>query len=237
MIDDAVGTLSGKNVVIVGGSGQMGRAIARAAARQGARIVLLGRTRERLAATSDWLDDENGKVRWSIADATDPASLEAALAQTADVDHIVTSTSSGVAPMRRTIPTTNLASFEAICSRLWAAYNVMHLAPRYLRPHGSITLISGSSGKRPQIGLGVFGALHGAIEALGRSAAIELAPLRVNTVSPGGIGVPPTNQLLPHHSSFDELAAAVLALMNNPAITGAVLDVDAGEFLGSWSGS
>ena len=50
MIGDAVGTLSGKDVVIVGGSGQMGRAIARAAARQGARIVLLGRTRERLAA-------------------------------------------------------------------------------------------------------------------------------------------------------------------------------------------
>jgi NAD(P)-dependent dehydrogenase (short-subunit alcohol dehydrogenase family) len=69
MIDDAEGTLSGKDVVIVGSSGQMGRAIARAAARQGARIVLLGRTRERptIQATTSYALELLAHARESIA--------------------------------------------------------------------------------------------------------------------------------------------------------------------------
>jgi NAD(P)-dependent dehydrogenase (short-subunit alcohol dehydrogenase family) len=101
---------------------------------------------------------------------------------------------------------------------------------------GSITVISGSSARRPGTGFGVWTALHGAIEALARAAALELAPLRVNVVSPGGIGLHPDRQLTEHRGAPEDIGQAVLALITNPAITNAVLDVDGGERLGVWSG-
>ena len=80
-----------------------------------------------------------------------------------------------------------------------------------------------------------MGVLHGGIEALARAAALDLSPVRVNTVSPGGIGIGMDRQLIRHQGSGDDIAAAVIALMSNRAITGALLDVDGGERLGSFS--
>jgi NAD(P)-dependent dehydrogenase (short-subunit alcohol dehydrogenase family) len=82
----------------------------------------------------------------------------------------------------------------------------------------------------------VWGALHASIEGLARAAALDLAPLRVNVVSPGGIGLRPDRQLARHRGTLEDVGAAVLALLTNPAMTGAVLDVDGGERLGTWSG-
>lgn len=99
-----------------------------------------------------------------------------------------------------------------------------------------MTLISGSSGRKQGAAFGVWTALHGSIEALARAAAIELAPIRVNVVSAGGIGMRPDRQLTEHAGMPVDVAAAVMAVINNPAITGAVLDVDGGGRLGGWSG-
>ena len=155
------------------------------------------------------------------------------------VDHILAATSSGtghVQPPSATIALVDLATAKAVYSRLWGAYNALHFAPRHVRPGGTVTIISGSSGRRPQFGFGVYGALHGGLEALARAAAIELAPLRVNVVSPGSLGMKPMRQLTHHFGRYEDLAAAVVALIANPAITGAVLDVDGGESLGTRSG-
>ncbi|MGL4743256.1 MAG: hypothetical protein ACRCXL_02540, partial [Dermatophilaceae bacterium] len=78
--------------------------------------------------------------------------------------------------------------------------------------------------------------LHGSIEALARAAALELSPIRVNTVSPGGIAMTTDRQLTPHRGQPEDVAAAVIGLATNPAITGALLDVDGGERLGTYSG-
>jgi NAD(P)-dependent dehydrogenase (short-subunit alcohol dehydrogenase family) len=230
--------LADRTVLILGGAGKMGRATARLAALAGARLILVGRSAEALAAAIEELP-AGSAARSIVGDATDDARLHAIFEEVGAVDHIVAATSSGTAhlqPPDATIPRTELATAKAVYSRLWAAYNALHFAPRYLRAGGSVTLISGSSAKRPQAGFGVYGAMHGAIEALARAAAIELAPLRVNVVSPGGIGIKPARQLAHHFNRFEDLAAGIIAVLTNPAITGAVLDVDGGEFLGTWSG-
>ena len=98
---------------------------------------------------------------------------------------------------------------------------------------GSITLTSGSSGRRPQTGFGVYATLHTALNGLATAAAIELAPLRVNAISPGGIGIGRTRQLIPHPGQARDFGAIAVALMVNPAITGTIVDVDGGEFLGA----
>jgi len=89
--------------------------------------------------------------------------------------------------------------------------------------------------RSPPLGaFGVWGALHGSIESLARSAAVELAPVRVNVVSPGGIGIRMDRQLIPHAGVAEDVANMVCSLMANPAVTNAVVDVDGGERLGSY---
>ncbi|WP_394835585.1 SDR family oxidoreductase [Pendulispora rubella] len=230
----AYGSLVGTTIVILG-AGKMGRAIAAAAA--GARIVFLGRGEATLESARAALPGVD--LRTIVADATDEADVAKAFEAIGPVDHIVAATSSGtagVAPPEATIPRVNLADAHAVYRRLWAAYNALHVGARVLRPGGSVTLISGASARRPTAGFGIYGALHAAIEGLARAAAVELAPLRVNVVSPGSIGVNPMRQLTHHHGRFDDLADAVLSVIRNPAVTSAVFDVDGGESLGTWSG-
>ena len=114
---------------------------------------------------------------------------------------------------------------------------MLHLALEILPPHGSVTLLSGSSARTPAPDAGVWTALHGAIEALARAAAVDLAPIRVNVVSPGGIGMAPDRQLVPRRGVPSDVGVAVAALIASLAATGAVLDVDSGERRGTWSGA
>jgi NAD(P)-dependent dehydrogenase (short-subunit alcohol dehydrogenase family) len=94
----------------------------------------------------------------------------------------------------------------------------------------------GSSARTPVRGYGVWGTLHGSINALVRQAAIDLAPIRVNAVSPGGIGIRADRQLTEHRGQFEDVANMILAVVANPAVTAAVIDVDGGERLGTWNG-
>lgn len=99
-----------------------------------------------------------------------------------------------------------------------------------------MTVLSGSSGRRPAAGYGVWSALHSGIEAPAKAAALELAPIRVNILSPGGIGIRPDRNLVHHAGRPDDLASAAVMVMGNPAMTAAIIDVDGGERLGTWSG-
>lgn len=96
-------------------------------------------------------------------------------------------------------------------------------------------------------GLGTLAAVDGEIESLGRVAALELAPMRVNTIVPGQIDTPlwrtrlsedaaqayfgTLDEALPvrHRGRPEDVADAILALMSNPFITGATLYVDGGQ--------
>ncbi|WP_376093771.1 SDR family oxidoreductase [Roseomonas sp. CCTCC AB2023176] len=159
----------------------------------------------------------------------------ARLAAAGPFDHLVIATSAG--GRASSIPGTAPAEARAAFGRFWTAYDLLHAAGDLVRRGGSVTLISGSSGRRPGAGFGFWSTLHGSIEALARAATLELAPTRINVVSPGGIGLRPDRQLAEHAGSPDDIGAAALALIANPAITNAVLDVDGGERLGRWSGS
>ena len=118
---------------------------------------------------------------------------------------------------------------------LWIAYNVVHLAKDYLQRTGSITLISGSSAKTPGEIWGFWGISQGAINSLVRFSSLELAPIRVNAVSPGGIGKS-DRQLVEHHGTPEDIGQMMIALISNPHVTGAIVDVDGGERQGHWNG-
>jgi NAD(P)-dependent dehydrogenase (short-subunit alcohol dehydrogenase family) len=223
--------LSGQIVLIVGGAGRMGAATAERASEAGAEVVLVGRSRHSLELVAGRLI----KARVVVEDVTDPDGVVRMFAQSGKVDHVMVAVSAAEARVSG-LRETKLADVQVAYRRVWAHYNVLHLAQQSMARDGSVTLISGSSGRRPLLGFGVWTGVHGAIESLARAAAVELAPLRVNVVSPGSIGMHPFKQLAEHAGVPDDVARAVLALMINPAITNAVLDVDGGEQLGEWNG-
>ena len=228
-------SLEGRTVLVAGGSNHMGLAVARAAAAVRARVVIAGRDPTRLADAAELVRmDGASEVIRETCDVSDPEASEGLLARHEGLDHLAitistgaSATSIGETPVARA-----RAPFE---NRFWPTYGLLHLAPRYMSQEGSITLTSGSSGVRPQAGFGVYGTLHAALNGLARAAAIELAPLRVNAISPGGIGIGRTRQLIPHPGEARDYGAMAVALMLNPAVTGAIVDVDGGEFLGQIS--
>ncbi|MFF5051685.1 SDR family oxidoreductase [Micromonospora sp. NPDC000663] len=222
--------LAGKRVLVVG-TGKMGVAAAAHARAHGAEVTLSSRSEQRLAEVGPALPG----VMLVAADPEDAEQAVDLLERLQPLDHVAVL--AGGASVSRAYGIANTPAGEAQRSfaRFWLSYHLLQAAGGRIRPGGSVTLLSGSSSRRPSDGRGFWGTLHGAIEALGRNAAFELAPVRVNTVSPGGIGVTPMNrQLVPHRGQPDDVAAMVVSLMGNPAVTGTVVDVDGGEFLGTF---
>src|SRR5262245_31252020 len=71
--------------------------------------------------------------------------------------------------------------------RFWGAFMAAKYGSPHIRPGGSITLTNGIAGLRPRKGWTVAASICGAMEALTRALAVELAPIRVNAVCPGTV--------------------------------------------------
>jgi NAD(P)-dependent dehydrogenase (short-subunit alcohol dehydrogenase family) len=223
MSDKLARPLEGARVLVFG-SGPMGVATARLAAQAGADVTLSGRSQERLAAAG-----VPAGVPTLVGNPETPEGAQALLHEAGPVDHlaVIAGAARGTAS---SIPDTPSPAAQSAFIRFWLSYNLLWASPGQVRQ--SITLLSGASSRKPAAGRGVWGTLHAAIEALGRNAALELAPLRVNTLSPGGIGISePDRQLLEHLGRPDDVGAMAVALMANPAVTASIYDVDGGEGL------
>jgi NADP-dependent 3-hydroxy acid dehydrogenase YdfG len=215
--------------VLLVGTGAIGVATARLALDAGAHVTLAGRSADRLARATVGLSG----VETVVADTEDAAQTDELMAAGAPWDHVAV-LAGGTGASASSIPDTPVADAQHAFGRLWLTYNVLRAAKGTVQPGGSVCVLSGSSGRRPLAGFGVWGTLHGSIEALALNAAVELSPIRVNVVSPGGIGIRMDRQLVPHAGAPDDVASIVCALMANPAVTSAVVDVDGGERLGTY---
>ena len=226
-------SLQGRTVLVAGAGRHMGLAVARAAANWGARVVMIGRDRARTEAAAQLVRaTAPAEVVVELCDVADGQAVEQLLRRHSGFDHLAITIST--AASAGSIPTTPQEAARApFDNRFWPTYLLLHTAPRHMSAEGSITLTSGSSGRRFPAGFGVYGMLHAALNGLAMAAAIELAPLRVNAISPGGIGIGRTRQLIPHAGQARDFGAIAAALMVNPAITGTIVDVDGGEFLGA----
>jgi NAD(P)-dependent dehydrogenase (short-subunit alcohol dehydrogenase family) len=228
-------SLSGKTVVVIGGSSGIGAAVAKAAAARGAQVVLAGR---RLVSGT-----ENG-LRSEPVDVTDAASLQRLFEAVGRFDHLVYT--SGPSVRAKPLVDTDLdEAQENFNVKLWGSLRAIQLALPFLDERGSITLTSGQLGRKLAPGQFIKTGINAATEALGKQLAKELAPRRVNVVSPGVIDTPAYAGLAEEQrlamfvkaggalpvgrvGQAEEVAAGYVLAMENGFMTGSVIDIDGG---------
>jgi NAD(P)-dependent dehydrogenase (short-subunit alcohol dehydrogenase family) len=237
-------SLDFKRVVVVGGTSGMGLATARAAAMEGAEVIVASASRSRVERAVVELQNS---VAGLVLDVTDDGAVESFFAEVGEVDHLVYTAGEALAlsPLADLDVDRARSFFEV---RYFGALRVVRAAAPRVREGGSVTLTTGIANARPQPGWSIGASVCGAVEGLTRALAVELAPIRVNAVSPGVVRTPlwgsiddsEVEQLyknvaasvpVGHAGEADEIARAFLYCMGQTYGTGAVITVDGGAVL------
>jgi NAD(P)-dependent dehydrogenase (short-subunit alcohol dehydrogenase family) len=195
-------SLAGKKVVVVGGSSGIGLATAALVKREGADVIIASRNAERLQAAANKLG-----ATAIATDVTSDESVTNLFGSCGQVDHVVVT-----AAQLRTGPFKTVSMDDVRTTmegKFWGAWRIARAAE--ISAGGSLTLVSGFLSIRPRFNSAIVGAANGALESLARGLALELAPVRVNCVSPGIIDTP-IRAAMPEAARRDMLAKAAAAL-------------------------
>jgi NAD(P)-dependent dehydrogenase (short-subunit alcohol dehydrogenase family) len=230
--------LHDRTVLVVGRGSGIAHATVQALLAAGADVIAAGRT----------LDDtyDETPVRRTEVDLTDESSIAALAASIGAVDHVVSTASArargALADLR---PDTIALSFATkVTGPILLA---KHFAP-LMPADGSFVFFSGQSARKPMPGMLAVGATNGAVDVVVRSLAVELAPIRVNAISPGTIdtgaydalGADRKAALFAERADHNpaarigtatDVASAVLFALTNTFVTGHTLPIDGGEAL------
>jgi len=233
--------MKNEKVVIIGGSSGMGLASAKRLAAKGYAVVISARSQARVAQAVATIG--SGATGFPL-DYADRASIAAFFEKVGPFDHLLLA-GSGPAAWGAFNELKPEALASAFAGKFWGYFHSLQAALPGLRKDGSVTLITGAAARAAIPGTSGVAAVNGAIERLAMTLAKELAPLRVNVLSPGLVDTPaydwmPSEQKqgmlkdaaarLPVQrvGQPDDIAEAVLFLVRERYITGAVLDVDGG---------
>jgi NAD(P)-dependent dehydrogenase (short-subunit alcohol dehydrogenase family) len=236
--------LQNKRVVILGGSSGIGLAVAEEAASQGAKVVIASSNTERVQKAAKSI---GGQAQGQAVDVSDERAVEAMFANFGPFDHLVFTAGDSL-HLHELAATDLKQARRAFELRYWSALAAVKYGSPHIRKGGSIVLTTGVAGRRPHRGWVVAASVCGTIEALTRALAVELAPVRVNAVSPGvvrtslwqtmsaaeqehlfesvGNSLPVGRVGKPH-----DIAQAYLFLMQEEFATGQTVVVDGGTVL------
>ncbi|MEC0229520.1 SDR family oxidoreductase [Paenibacillus alba] len=235
--------LHNQKVVIIGGSSGIGLETAKQVIARGADVIIASRSEDKLLKAKELL---GAKAAVYSLDTTDEQQVQSFFQQIGPFDHLVISaaeTSGGSFLHTETAQARQL--FE---NKFWGQYYAAKYGAPHMSTNGSITLFSGVVAYKSMIGSSTLGAVNAAVSNLGQTLALELAPLRVNVVSPGIIDTPSRSKMaeearntlyatvagkLPvkRVGTAEDVAQSVLYLLQNSFVTGTVLHVEGGHLL------
>ena len=170
-----------KRVVIIGGSSGIGLAVAEEATSQGAEVVIISSNAERV---QEAIRSIGGKARGQAVDVSDEKAVESFFANHGAFDHLVFTAGDNL-QLHELANMDLKQARRAFDLRYWSALATVKYGSPQIRKGGSIVLTTGVAGRRPHRGWVIAASVCGTIEALTRALAVELAPIRVNAVSPG----------------------------------------------------
>ena len=232
-------TLQDKMILVVGRGSGIARAIALRARSEGARVIVAGRDPTKLANSYD-----DPGISAETIDITDDDSIVALAERVGRLDHVVSTASARARGKLADLQRQNLLqSFDT--KVIGPTMLAKHFASQ-INPGGSFVLFSGVHAFKLNVGYLGVGITNGAVDFLTRWLAVELAPIRVNAISPGVIdtgawdamGDDGKRDYFEHIAAHnpagrigtpDDIAAAVLFAMTNTFMTGVTLKIDGGE--------
>jgi NAD(P)-dependent dehydrogenase (short-subunit alcohol dehydrogenase family) len=181
--------LSNEKVLIVGGSSGMGLALARACLEVGSMVTIVGRDKDRLRRAREELGEPASLATFAV-DIAQEAQVIDLFKGIGPLDHII-STAADIEGAYELLPALKLeAAQRVVASKLYGPLLLAKHGAPVLSQGGSMTFVSGIAAYRPMARGSIVAAVNAALEGLVRALAVELAPIRVNAVSPGWIDTP-----------------------------------------------
>ncbi|GAB0112530.1 SDR family oxidoreductase [Acidisoma sp. C75] len=237
-------TLNGKRVVVLGGASGIGYSVAEGAMREGATAVVVSRDEGRVATAVAGLP---AGAEGHAADLRDEATVQHLFERIGPFDHLAYTAGESL-QLGKLAELSLVEARQFFETRFWGALTAAKYAAPLIRAGGSIVFSSGTAGARPQPGWALGASICTAMEGLTRALAVELAPIRVNLVTPGFVRSPLWRNLpeadraamyaaaggrLPvgRVGETDEVAETYLFLMKQGFATGQSFVVDGGGVL------
>jgi NAD(P)-dependent dehydrogenase (short-subunit alcohol dehydrogenase family) len=237
-------TLANKRIILLGASTGLGLATAKAAAAEGARVVIVSSNQQKIDSALAQLPQ--GSEGYAV-DLSKEENIKSFFEHAGRFDHLVYTAGENLT-LKNISDTVVDEAIGFFNLRFWSAFAAVKYGAPHINEGGSISLTSGTANMRPGAGWSVASAICGAMEGFVRAMALELAPIRVNCVVPGVIKtnlwdampVAQRDGLFQHMASSlpvkrvgeaEDVALGVIYLMKQQYGTGKSLVIDGGGAL------
>ena len=228
--------INGKKAIVFGGTSGIGLSATQMLSDKGAHVIALSRN-------PDKLKNVPKNVTTKKMNVLDRDALEKFFQEVGEYDILINSATGGARAVGPFL-SMDLDGYKASFDKLWGYTNVVRYGTKFLKDNGNIVLVSGSPARKCRSGQIAISSVGGAVEAFARGIAPEIAPKRINIVSPGIIDTPMSplqgkeredyyknttnNNLIPRAGTPDEVAAGIIFAIENEFITGTTIDIDGG---------
>ena len=228
--------INGKKAIVFGGTSGIGLSATQMLSDKGAHVIALSRNPEKVRNVPKNVTTKKMNV-------LDRDALEQFFQEVGEYDILVNSATGGARAVGPFL-SMDLDGYRASFDKLWGYTNVVRYGTKHLKDNGNIVLVSGSPARKCRPGQIAISSVGGAVEAFARGIAPEIAPKRINIVSPGIIDTPmsplqgkeredyykntTSNNLIPRAGTPDEVATGIIFAIENEFITGTTIDIDGG---------
>lgn len=228
--------IAGKKAVVIGGTSGIGLETSLLLVGKGATVIAVSRDPKKAG-------DVPSSIRLEALDTRDSPAVENFFNAEGKIDILVNSATGG-SRARGAFMEMDMTSFKSSFDKLWGYANVLRHGVPYVKENGAIVLVSGSPARKPKAGQIALSTVGGAVEAFARGIAAEIAPKRINVVSPGIIDTPMValtgDEREKHYQNVTkthlvgraghpiEVAQGIIFAIENDFITGTTIDVDGG---------